>query len=100
MSFEFVRLVKLKDSPQKFEAVVFDKKNDKEVKIKFGDSRFENYTSGHLDEKRRDNYIARHRKREDWTKSGVLTRGFWAYHILWNKKTFKEALDNIKQFFK
>ena len=54
-------------------------------KIHFGSPTHENYTI-HNDDKRKELYIARHRKREDWTKTGLNTAGFWAKHILWNKK--------------
>ena len=55
-------------------------------KIHFGSPEHENYTI-HNDDKRKELYISRHQKREDWNKTGVDTAGFWSKHILWNKKT-------------
>lgn len=51
------------------------------------------------DEEAKKRYISRHRKREDWTKSGLATAGFWAFHLLWRFKTKQEAVKKIaKQF--
>lgn len=54
-------------------------------KIHFGSPAHENYTI-HNDDKRKELYIARHIKNEDWDKTGLETAGFWSKHILWNKK--------------
>jgi hypothetical protein len=62
--------------------------------------RYENYTDGHLDEKRRDGYINRHKHTENWKKSGANKPGFWSYNYLWRFKTKKEALDYIKNLLK
>ena len=41
--------------------------NDKKIKtIHFGDTNYQHYTGGHLDEARRQQYISRHRSSEDW----------------------------------
>ena len=57
--------------------------------------------SQHIKNKdRKQNYIARHRKREDWTKSGVDTAGFYAKHILWNKGTLNKSVDDLNNRFK
>lgn len=95
--FEFIRIEKLPSSSAKKYKVILKNLNTNRTKtIQFGATGYDNYTSGHLNEERRKNYIARHEKREDWTKSGVDTAGFWSYHFLWKYKTFKEALQNIK----
>ena len=49
------------------------------------------------DDKRKQNYINRHRSRENWTKSGIKTAGFWAKHILWNKKTINESIKDVEK---
>jgi len=47
----------------------------------------------------KSSYIARHKVREDWSKSGILTAGFWSRWILWNKPTIKESVKyTIKKF--
>ena len=66
-------------------------------RVYFGSSNHENYSSGHLDEERKQRYIVRHKKNEDWTKSGINTPGFWSYHYLWEFPTKKTTYENIKK---
>jgi hypothetical protein len=62
----------------------------------FGDTPYEHYTEGHLDEKRRYNYdkrnIGRDKDRRDYN-----TAGFWSYWFLWRYKTYKEAYKHIQR---
>ena len=48
---------------------------------------------------RRTNYINRHRARENWSKSGINTAGFWAKHILWNRPTLSQSIDDTERSF-
>ena len=64
----------------------------------FGDSRYDDYTT-HGDEKRKSSYLARHWK-EDWTKKGIHTAGFWSRFLLWNKSTIKASIKDIEKKFK
>jgi len=51
------------------------------------------------DDEAKSKYISRHKKREDWTKSGITTAGFWAYHLLWRFSSKQEAVKKLaKQF--
>ena len=52
--------------------------------IHFGQFGASDYTI-HKDPKRKEAYINRHQKRENWTKSGANTAGFWSRWILWNE---------------
>ena len=54
----------------------------------------------HNDKDRKERYIDRHKKNEDWNKSGVKTAGFYSKHVLWNKPTLKESIDDINKRFK
>ena len=67
-------------------------------RVYFGATGYDDYTT-HGDDKRRLAYVNRHKKNEDWTKSGINSAGFWSYHYLWKYKTKKEAYDNIKKRF-
>ena len=40
------------------------------------------------------------KKNEDWNKSGAKTDGFYSKHVLWNKPTLKESIDDINKRFK
>ena len=63
--------------------------------VHFGDDRFSDFTK-HNDKKRKQLYINRHSKNEDWDKSGIDTPGFWSKHLLWNKDTLdKRAISCI-----
>ena len=44
-------------------------------------------------------YLIRHQKNEDWTKSGIETRGFWSRWLLWSKKTLEESIKYILKKF-
>lgn len=51
------------------------------------------------DEDAKKRYITRHKSREDWTSSGITTAGFWAYHLLWNKKTLTASIKDTEKRF-
>ena len=74
----------------KFDVVVDNKK------ISFGAVGYEDYTI-HKDPARKERYISRHAKREDWDKSGVKTAGYWSKHLLWNKDTLRKSIDDISR---
>lgn len=66
--------------------------------IHIGSEGMEDYTT-HGDEERKKRYTDRHRKRENWNKSGIDTAGFWAKHLLWNKKTLNDSKKDISSRF-
>lgn len=73
--------------------VIIDKKT-----IHFGYSPMSDYTK-HKDHDRMQRYESRHRKNENWTKSGIKTAGFWAKWILWNKPSLNSSIiDTEKRF--
>ena len=67
-------------------------------KVYFGAVGYEHYTDGHLDEARRQRYMMRHRKRQNWNNPD--TAGYWSFNYLWLYNTKKEAYDNIKKDLK
>jgi hypothetical protein len=94
-----LKLVKIVKSPiktKKYRAYFNDDSH-----TDFGAKGYENYggvgKERHLNEKRKKSYIKRHRK-EDWTKpkkAGTLSR-----YVLWNKKSFRESVNDYKRKFK
>lgn len=66
--------------------------------IHIGQRGAEDYTV-HRDEARKARYIARHAPRERWGRDGILTPGFWARWLLWNKKTLGESVADVKARF-
>ena len=75
---------------KKFDAVVDGKK------ISFGAAGFSDF-SIHKNPERKERYIARHKKNEDWNKSGIKTAGYWSKHLLWNKDTLTKSIDDISK---
>ena len=64
--YKFVKIEALPESSSKKFKVILENLSTKRTKtIQFGGRGFENYTGGHLDEVRKQSYIARHNKRED-----------------------------------
>ena len=63
-------------------------------RVYFGAVGYEDFTT-HKDEERKQRYIVRHKKNEDWTD--INTPGFWSYHYLWEFPTKKAAYENIKK---
>jgi len=83
-------VTKANDGKHKYVAT-FEDENDKVHKVKFGALGYSDFTKHH-DIERKKRYIERHQSREDWSKNGILTPGFWAKHILWNKPTLEESM--------
>jgi len=81
---------------KKWKVVIENKKTKKT--IHFGDSRFSDYTK-HKNKSRMEKYVARHRKRENWTRSGIKTAGFWAKHLIWNKPSLQDSIKDIEKRF-
>lgn len=69
----------------------------KKKKVHFGSAGSQTYLD-HRDEKKKENYIARHRASEDWNDR--VTPGALSYHLLWNKPTLKESIADFRKRFK
>ena len=89
-----VVITKSKKPDKKYDALVNGSKT-----VSFGQKGASDFTK-HKDKDRKERYIDRHKAREDWTKSGVKTAGFYSKHVLWNKPTLKESIDDINKRFK
>ena len=64
--------------------------------IHFGQEGAEDYTI-HKDKSRKELYIARHAKRENW--DDPETAGFWSRWLLWSEPTIKKSIKNIEKKF-
>jgi hypothetical protein len=91
------KIVNATDNVHKFVAIILDK-DGKEHNVKFGAKGYSDYTK-HKDKERKKRYITRHKSRENWTKSGILTPGFWSRWVLWNKPSLEDSIENTKQRF-
>jgi hypothetical protein len=94
-----VRLVKLvpSENPEKkYDATI--EREGREKTISFGQKNAKDFTTTG-DNERKQRYIGRHKAREDWTKSGVDTAGFWSRWINWNRPSVAESLRDVKARF-
>ncbi len=66
--------------------------------IHFGAKGMSDYTK-HKDKERMKRYTTRHKKNENWNKSGIKTAGFWSKWLLWNKPTLAGSKRNISSRF-
>ena len=83
---------------KKFMVTIIDGEG-RRSKIHFGAKGYSDYTK-HKEHERMLKYLNRHRSREDWTKSGIKTAGFWARWILWNKPSLTDSIKNTEKRFK
>ena len=81
-----VKLSRSRDGVHKFMAVFPDGK-----KVRFGRKGYSDYTI-HKDAERMQRYLTRHRRRENWGRSGRSSAGFWSRWLLWSKPSLKGAM--------
>lgn len=101
MSIEYriMKLIKIGESSRKDKKMmaVFDVDgNGKHKTVHFGAAGYSDFTQNH-DEKRKERYLARHAKNEDWkdpTTAGALSR-----FVLWNKPTIAGSVRDFKNRF-
>jgi hypothetical protein len=67
--------------------------------IHFGAKGMSDYTINR-DPERKRLYLKRHRARENWSKSGIQTAGFWSRWLLWNKPSLDESIQDIEKRFR
>jgi len=81
-----VILARANNSKHKFMAIFPDGKT-----VRFGARGYSDYTM-HKDQDRMKRYLIRHMSRENWTRSGAKTAGFWSRWLLWSEPDFRRAL--------
>jgi hypothetical protein len=85
-------LEKSKLPGKKYRAIIGNKT------INFGAKTYSDYTL-HKDKERMHRYVSRHKSRENWTKSGIKSAGFWSKWILWNKPSLRSSIKNTEEKF-
>lgn len=65
-------------------------------KVYFGSANMSDFTL-HNDPLRKNRYIQRHQKRENWNDKN--TAGFWSRWYLWNLPTKEASYNDIKKRF-
>jgi hypothetical protein len=96
-SMKLVSIVTATDGKHKYTANIKDG-DGKMHKVHFGAQGYSDYTK-HKDPERKRRYITRHQKTENWTKSGILTAGFWSRWVLWNLPSFRDSIADTKRRF-
>ena len=92
--------VEIKPSTQKttkLMAIFYDDNGKKIKTTHFGSAGMSDYTI-HKDKERKERYLDRHRKRENW--NAPMTAGALSRWILWNKPTLKASIADYKKRFK
>lgn len=95
-----MKLIEIKPSTRKNKKLqaIFDIDGKKEV-IHFGLKGSNTYLD-HKNNEKKENYIARHEKREKtFWKNEPLTPASLSRFILWNKPTLKESIQDYKKRF-
>jgi Family of unknown function (DUF5754) len=93
---KLLKFAKALNGKHKYMVYIRDDAQDKVRKVLFGAKGYSNYTI-HKDPLRKQRYITRHQKKEDWTRRGAFTPGFWSRWVLWNKPTLKNSLKVAKK---
>lgn len=89
-------ILKKSDRPSKKFMIIMDK-----MKHHFGQAGAMDYTLHNkaVRDDRKKAYINRHFKRENWSKSGIHSAGFWSRWILWNRPTIEESIRDVENRF-
>lgn len=82
---------------KKYTAIIYEG-DEKKKTVHFGQFGASDMTK-HKSEERKQRYIQRHEKNENWEKSGIDTAGFWSRWLLWNKPSIEESKKDIESRF-
>ena len=91
-------VIKKSTNPKKKYMAIFTSENDKKFKrtTHFGASGMSDFTI-HKDPSRKERYLKRHRKNENWDK--YMSAGSLSRYILWNKETLRDSINDYKKRF-
>ena len=82
---------------KKLMAIFYDDTNKKIKTVHFGSNGMSDYTLN-KDKKRKELYLNRHRKNENW--NNYMSAGSLSRWILWNLPTLKASIADYKKRFK
>ena len=89
-------IIKKSTNPNKKLMAIFTFNNNKTKTTHFGAAGMSDYTI-HKDKDRKQRYINRHRKRENW--NDTISAGALSRWILWNKPSLKDSIQSYKTKF-
>lgn len=90
-------VIKKSTNPKKKYMAIFYEGDKKVRTTHFGASGMSDFTK-HRDPKRKQRYINRHKKRENW--NDFMSAGSLSRYILWGETTLKKSIDEYKKKFK
>jgi hypothetical protein len=91
---KLIKVISSKTTGKKYDA--YFEINGKEKRVAFGADGYMDYTM-HKDPIRRERYIARHKKNENW--SDPTTPGALSRFILWEETDLNRAISKYKKRF-
>ena len=86
------------DKPEKKLQVKLESESGREKNIHIGAKGMDDFTKT-KDEEQKQRYLDRHRAKEDWRVSGLMTAGFWSRYLLWNKPSLSASVADVKRRF-
>ena len=94
--YHFIKIKKSTKPEKKYMAIFEDCHNGRQKITHFGSANYSDYIH-HKDPERRQRYLDRHRKNENWndpTSAGALSR-----FVLWNKTSLRASIADYKRRF-
>ena len=93
----FVEIKKSTNPKKKLMAIFYDDNKKKVKTIHFGSAGMSDFTI-HKDRERKERYLSRHKKRENWTIP--MTAGSLSRWILWDKPDLQKSINAYMKRFK
>jgi len=93
----FVEIKKSTKPKKKLMAIFYDDNKKKVKTIHFGSAGMSDFTI-HKDKSRKERYLTRHKKRENWTIP--MTAGSLSRWILWDKPDLQKSINSYMKRFK
>jgi len=94
---KLVSITPSSDSEKKLD-VKLETDSGREKTVRVGARGMDDFTKTG-DEAQKARYINRHHSRENWALSGVLSSGFWARWLLWNKESLGASKRDVLERF-
>jgi type III secretory pathway component EscR len=89
MNIEYVKFQTSRRKDKKLMALFYDENKKKMKTTHFGQKGYSDFLK-HNDEERKQRYINRHKKNENW--NDFTSPGCLSLYILWNKKTLNNSI--------
>jgi hypothetical protein len=89
-------IIKKSSNPKKKYMATFKKYGKKVKTTHFGAAGMSDYTR-HKDKKRKQRYLTRHKKREDW--NNYMSAGSLSRYILWGEPSLRKGILKYKKRF-